>query len=124
VRGLGNNQSNNHIFLGKGRAQTRGGHTQEINRVQREEVRMRRYDKQHFTNTGEYKLSFYKSTMRERLGKAAKVIKLLCKTDNEGGKREVGEFQRTNARQCPVHCTGVIFILIPPIIRSFNYFYL
>jgi hypothetical protein len=35
------------------------------------------------------------------------VVKLHCKTDKKVEKREGGEFQRTSALQCLVHCAAI-----------------
>ncbi len=45
--------------------------------------------------------------IREGLRKTATVVKLHHNTDKRVKKREGGEFQRTSAAQCLVHCAAI-----------------
>jgi hypothetical protein len=59
-------------------------------RIQTEEVKMRRHDKQHFAYTQENKNITTINNKREIEEDGNRVIKLQCKTDKEGKKREGG----------------------------------
>ncbi len=83
VGGLCSNRSKKQIFWCKGRARTGGGCKHEINWEGADggEVKMRRHNKQHFANAGEYEYHYNQQWEIPRLRKMATVVKLHCKTE-------------------------------------------
>ncbi len=72
-----------------------------------EEVKMRRHDKQHFTNIRELKIPL-QSTIKEKLRTmATEWSSYNAKLIRRVGKEKVGNFREKSAAQCLVHCTAI-----------------